>query len=264
MFVKKRMNLKTALVVLSIAVSYFVPHTSLAGEVENLETLLTERLRELNKARIGNTFGIPSSTTLLRGTGFYSLSVAELPGGGNSQTPFDASAAVGYGLLLKGYPSLDIYLGITSVNPKGADGGFGFGEDGNISVKSTLIDQKNWGLAVGVNNLLSWGEAKKTATNIYVAASYAQKFQGVSVTGSAGYGDHQSRLGNAGAFVGLGAQFTNQPYSVGVSYNVDRWLLGVSSSVTLYQQKFGVSWGFDDALDDLGARRLILSVSKGF
>ena len=246
----------------------FASSTS-SQELETLDRLLKERLtylQEKNVPNVGSTFGVPSGTTLSPKSGFLSGSVASLPGGGSADTPFDASAAIGYGIPLgSNLPSLDVYLGITSVNPKGADGGFGIGEDGNISLKSTIYKKKDTALAIGANNVVAWGEAKKTPQNTYMAYSKAVRFDFADITTTLGYGTAQSRAGDAGGFIGLGISshlLANTSY--GISYNVDRWMAGVNTSISLFDASVSLSFGFDDVLDELNARRVMFSFARVF
>ena len=235
----------------------------------DLKNVLENRLkyhRSLLTPRVGANFGIPNGSTLPPLQGFISGSIAELAEGGSVDTPFDASASIGYGLIMpENFPSLDIYLGITSVNPVGASGGFGFGEDGNFSIKSSVIESDSYAVAVGVNNLFAWGEAQKAPQNMYVSASKAVRIRKFDLTYTVGSGSEQSRAGKPGQFFGVAIKpMRYEATSFGLSFNADRWMIGFSSPTSFWGQSLNVSAGFDDVFDNLDSRRAILTIAKAF
>ena len=235
----------------------------------DLKNILEIRLkyhRSLSTPRVGANFGIPNGSTLPPLQGFISGSIAELAEGGSFDTPFDASASIGYGLNMpENFPSLDIYLGITSVNPVGARGGFGFGEDGNLSVKSSVIKRDSYAVALGVNNLFAWGEAQKAPQNLYVSASKAVRIGKFDLTYTVGSGSEQSRAGKPGQFFGVAVKpMRFEATSFGLSYNADRWMIGFSSPTSFWGQSLTISAGFDDVFDNLDSKRAILTIAKVF
>ena len=235
----------------------------------DLKDILETRLkyhRSLATPRVGANFGIPNGSTLPPLQGFISGSIAEISDGGSVDTPFDASASIGYGIRMpQNFPSLDVYLGITSVNPIGANGGFGFGEDGNFSVKSTVIKSDTYAIALGINNLFAWGEAKKAPQNVYISGSKAVRIRDFDLTYTVGYGREQSRSGKPGEFLGVAAKpIKFESTSFGLSFNADRWMFGFSSITSFWDRSLTVSAGFDDVFDTLNSRRAIMTIAKVF
>lgn len=237
-----------------------------AAQLKNILEIRLKYHRSLSTPRVGANFGIPNGSTLPPLQGFISGSIAELTEGGSVDTPFDASASIGYGLRMpKNFPSLDIYLGITSVNPVGASGGFGFGEDGNLSVKSSVIKSNSYAIALGVNNLFAWGEAQKAPQNLYISASTVVRIRKFDLTYTLGYGSEQSRAGKPGQFVGVALKpMRFEATSFGLSYNANRWMFGFSSPTSFWGKSLTVSAGFDDVFDKLDSRRAILTIAKVF
>ena len=224
-----------------------------------------------------SVFGISSARTMGAYNGFVAGAVAtssRSTKGGDLE--FDASTAAGFGL---GSPrkniGFDTYLGIISVNPEGADGGFGVGEDGNMSFKAghTFLTDSfdSISLAAGVNNLIAWGEAERINENVYGVATLGSSVMlGGSVVPfslSLGAGAKQKQNEEFGMFAGLGANLSDL-IDVSAGYNASRWVTGLTFK--LYRldnpilRRFVVQLGVDDVFDNDHNRRGVLIVAMPF
>ncbi len=262
----------------AMVIAFVVPAGVRADEMA--ESLVFFRNVAVNSKKLVSPaiFGISSARTMGACNGFIAGAGATSPRSARGNEPlFDGSAAVGLGL---GNPreniGFDTYLGIISVNPKGANGGFGVGEDGNLSFKAghTFLtdDYDNISLAAGVNSLVTWGAAKRMSENVYGVVSIGSAFElgdtVVPVSMSFGAGSRQKHSRDFGVFAGLGLGITDI-VDASVGYNASRWIMGLNLKFSQLSNspilnRFVVQLGVDDVFNNDKNRRGVFVVAMPF
>lgn len=260
----------------TILVALLILGPSIALAQDALETLRAMNLRAAKLAS-PSLFGIPSAGTMGHRRSFVAGSAATQSRTDTGDLKLDASAALGLGLgnAVKTV-GLDAYLGIISVNPEGKNGGFGVGEDGNVSLKLGKAFYTNeldrFSIAIGGNNLIAWGDAEEIDENIFAVGSYATAVMindhayGVSI--SLGAGTKQKSSTSFGAFAGLGLK-AHPSVDVALGFNANRWVAGITVPLgELIDVEIGdgiyLQVGVDDVLDDQENRRGVMNVSIPF
>lgn len=271
MNILKRVALALAMLVSAL------PATVQAEEVAESLVFLKRVAVKSKKLMIPSVFGISSARTMGAYNGFLAgaaATSARSEQGGKVE--LDASAAAGFGL---GNPQenlgVDTYLGIVSVNPDGSDGGFGVGEDGNLGFKvgRTFVTDEydSISLAVGVNNLVSWGAAERINKNVYGVASLGSALEIgsdiVPVSVSVGAGSRQKDNEEFGVFAGLGVQ-VSEIVDMSAAFNSSRWMMGMTFKLNRLERSllrnFVVQVGVDDLFNNDQNRRGVLVVAVPF
>ncbi|MCG5514349.1 hypothetical protein [Ectothiorhodospira shaposhnikovii] len=181
---------------------------------------------------------------------------------------YDGSAGVGLGLGdARQWVGLDVTLGIISTTPSQ------LGEDGNLNLKlhrqlPGLTAGGVSSVALGVGNLMRWGDAREADQNRYVSASTLLDLstsggRPMPVMLTAGYGTAISGLGrDEDGFFGAGVGLTSR-FSASASWVGDEWITGVT-----YLERdlnLQVTLAVGDVTDRLGeGQRYILAVGFVF
>lgn len=231
-----------------------------------------------NKLLTPSVFGLASAMTMGSYNGFLAGAAANTgrSSSGTGSPQFDASAAagIGFGDAQKSF-GLDTYLGIISVNPVGESGGFGVGEDGNISVKlgKTFFTDSfdSISFAVGVNNIVAWGVATHIDDNVYGVATFGSAVtlggQTFPVSATFGAGSKQKSNVEFGMFGGLGLGL-NSYLDLSAGYNASRWLAGLNFRFSKLEnpilRQLIVQVGVDDVFDNNHNRREVFIVAMPF
>lgn len=246
---------------------------------EMAESLMFLKNVAVNSRKLASPsiFGIGSARTMGAYNGFFAGAVSNDSRTSQDESlTLDASAAAGIGI---GDPyktlGFDAYLGIISVNPKGEDGGFGVGEDGNMSFKvghTFLTDEfDSISIAMGVNNQIAWGNAERINKNVYgvVSVGSAVEIGGniVPVSVSLGAGSKQKDNLDLGYFGGLGVKLSDV-VDLSAGYNATRWVTGLNFSLSRSSvpvlQKLVFQIGIDDVLNNDNNRRGVFIVALPF
>ncbi|WP_068867318.1 hypothetical protein [Prosthecochloris sp. CIB 2401] len=222
-------------------------------------------------------FSIPGGKTMGAYNGFLAGAAATSSRSAqDGGIELDASAAAGIGL---GDPrksiGVDTYLGIISVNPEGKDGGFGVGEDGNLSFKvgTTLLTDEydTVAIAAGVNNLVAWGDAERINENYYGVVSIGTAVEMlqaiVPVSVSLGAGSKQKDNERFGVFAGLGVKLSTA-VDMSAGYNASRWVGGMTFNLSQtgvpILRDLIMQVGVDDIFDTNHNRRGVFIVALPF
>ncbi|MCG5526121.1 hypothetical protein LRB11_14485 [Ectothiorhodospira haloalkaliphila] len=209
-------------------------------------------------------FGVISGFGMPHGTAFVAGVLTDRRER-RSDRDYDGSAGVGVGFgNARDAVGVDVTLGIISTTPSE------FAEDGNLNVKvhrqlPGLMSGGVSSVAVGVGNLVRWGDAREVDQNRYASASTLLPLstpggRSVPVMLTAGHGTAISDLGReADSFFGAGVGLTSR-FSATASWAGDEWITGVSWLERDLNMQVTLAMG--DATDRLGdGRRYILAVA---
>ncbi|ANB03162.1 hypothetical protein ECTOBSL9_2746 [Ectothiorhodospira sp. BSL-9] len=212
-------------------------------------------------------FGVISGFGLPHGTAFASGVLTDRRER-RAQRDYDGSASLGVGFgNAREAVGVDITLGIISTTPSE------FAEDGNLNLKMHrqlpgLMPGGVSSVAVGVGNLVRWGDAQEVDQNRYVSGSTLLPLttsggRALPVMLSAGHGTAISDLGReADSFFGAGVGLTTR-FSASASWAGDEWITGVTWLERDLNMQVTLAMG--DATDRLGeGRRYILAVAFVF
>lgn len=179
--------------------------------------------------------GVPSGFGAARGLVFASVAYTDQDRNTGVADDEDGSIAIGFGF---GNPAeaiaVEVTIGITSVST-GAWGDGIFGDSGNMGLKlhrqvTGPASARIAALALGVNNLLSWGETADVPQNVYIAYSqisdlrFGQAILPMNVTLGGGSAiSNVDRDPGVFASVGLGL---SPDFSAGLGWYGDEWHVG--------------------------------------
>jgi len=207
------------------------------------------------------TLGVATGFGLPRGAAVVSAAATDRRERRPGRRDVDASVAAALGLgRVAGWDATAV-LGLTSVTPSE------FGDSGTLGVQVSraLIGPEGRGhasVAVGLGNLLRWGDSRGLKPSAFVAASTVQPLGATSVMATLGYGSAvagQGRRPAAFAAAGLGV-------SGGVAVSLGWAGDEVVGGLTFWPTGAGraqVSVGVGDVTNRLGGHRLLVSVSLG-
>lgn len=181
------------------------------------------------------SIGVPSGFGAARGLLFGSVAYTDQDRNTGVADDEDGSIAIGFGL---GNPAeavaVEVTIGITSVST-GAWGDGVFGDSGNLGLKlhrhvAGPASARIATLALGVNNLLSWGETADVPQNVYLVYSqisdlrFGQAVLPMNVTLGGG-----SAISNVdrdpGVFASVGFGLSPD-FSAGLGWYGDEWQIG--------------------------------------
>ena len=206
-------------------------------------------------------FGIPSGYGAPRGLVFFSAAATNRRDRGQSGD-WDASLALGFGMgdAQRGIGFTPV-LEITSVSP------YHFGSSGkvglHVSRQFTLGDKWHGATALGLHNLLTWGDSSVLDQEYSLAFSSvrpADDALGVPILISAGYGSGISRFGaEPGYFGGIGVGLRDD-FGLSLGWYGDEAIAGANFWLGP-QRNLLISLGIGDIMNSVSGRRLLLNAT---